>query len=83
VGIGDVGDKRVKVDREEKEVNDFMTLNGTASSWEPMELRLVGQVEEVMLGGVNNTDCSNIPPGKTVPSPSDPGEPCLKPPGQE
>jgi hypothetical protein len=48
-----------------------------------MELRLVGQVEEVMLGGVNNTDCSNLPPGKTVPSPSDPGEPCLKPPGQE
>jgi hypothetical protein len=48
-----------------------------------MELRLVGQVDEVMLGGVNNTDCSNIPPGKTVPSPSDPGEPCLKPPGQE
>jgi hypothetical protein len=83
VGVGDVGEKRVKVDREEKEVNDFMTLNGTASSWEPMELRLVGQVEEVMLGGVNNTDCSNIPPGKTVPSPSDPGEPCLKPPGQE
>ena len=73
----------MKVDREEKEVNDFMTLNGTASSWEPMELRLVGQVEEVMLGGVNTTDCSNIPPGKTVPSPSDPGEPCLKPPGQE
>ena len=73
----------MKVDREEKEVNDFMTLNGTASSWEPMELRLVGQVEEVMLGGVNNTDCSNLPPGKTVPSPSDPGEPCLKPPGQE
>ena len=72
----------MKIDREEKEVN-VMTLNGTASSWEPMELRLVGQVEEVMLCGVNNTDCSNLPPGKTVPSPSDPGEPCLKPPGQE
>ena len=53
----------MKVNREEKEVNE-MTLKGTASSWEPMELRLVGQVEEVMLGGVNNTDCSNIPPGK-------------------
>jgi len=72
----------MKVDRDEEEVKE-MTLKGTASSWEPMELRLVGQVEEVMLGGVNNTDCSNLPPGKTVPSPSDPGEPCLKPPGQE
>jgi hypothetical protein len=69
--------------RKEKEVNT-MTLNGTASSWEPMELRLVGQVEDVMLGGgQNDLDCHNLPPGKTVPATGDPGEPCLKPPGQE
>jgi hypothetical protein len=60
-----------------------MNLNGTASSWEPMELRLVGQVEDVVLGGIDNTDCSTHPPGKTIPSPADPGEPCYKPPGQE
>ncbi|HEX3255966.1 MAG TPA: hypothetical protein VHQ96_09245 [Gaiellaceae bacterium] len=56
-----------------------MTVNGT---WEPMEVRLVGRVEDVMLGGVND-DCSNHPPGKTVPIPGDPGEPCYKPPGQD
>ena len=69
------------VDREE-EVN-AMTLNGTVSSWETMELRLVGQVEDVMLGGINDTDCSNHPPGKSIPTPGDPGEPCYKPPGHE
>ena len=66
----------------EKEVNS-MTLNGTTSTWEPMELRLVGQVEDVMLGGINDNDCANHPPGKTIPIPGDPGEPCYKPPGHE
>jgi len=68
--------------RGEKEVN-AMTLNGTTSTWEPMELRLVGQVEDVMLGGINDNDCANHPPGKTIPIPGDPGEPCYKPPGHE
>lgn len=60
-----------------------MRLNGTASSWEPMELRFVGHVEEVMLGGINHGCDGHLPPGKTLPAAGDPGEPCLKPPGHE
>ena len=37
----------------EKEVN-ALTSNGTASPWEPFELRHVGRVDEVILGGVNH-----------------------------
>jgi hypothetical protein len=46
--------------------------NGTATSWEPMELRYVGDVEEVMQGGIN--DSQGPANGKSVPSPNDPGE---------
>jgi hypothetical protein len=66
----------------EKEVN-ALTSNTTASPWEPFELRHVGRVDEVILGGINHPCTGHLPPGKTVPSESDPGEPCLKPPGQE
>ncbi len=59
-------------DREEKEVN-AMTSNGTASSWEPLELRLVGRVDEVILGGLNHPCTGHLPPGKTVPAEGDPG----------
>jgi hypothetical protein len=55
--------------------------NGTATSWEPMELRYVGDVEEVMQGGIN--DGQGPANGKSVPSPNDPGEPNLKPHGHE
>ena len=40
-------------DDREKEVN-AMTSNGTVSTWEPLELRLVGRVDEVILGGLNH-----------------------------
>jgi hypothetical protein len=69
-------------DREEKEVNS-VTSNGTASPWEPLELRHVGRVDEVILGGLNHPCTGHLPPGKTVPAEGDPGEPCLKPPGHE
>jgi hypothetical protein len=67
-------------DRREKEVNR-MTPNGTATTWEPMELRYVGDVEEVMQGGIN--DSQGPANGKSLPSPDDPGEPNLKTHGQE
>jgi hypothetical protein len=67
---------------EAKGVN-AMTSNGTASLWEPMELRLVGQVDEVILAGISSDCTGHLPPGKSVPAEGDPGEPCLKPPGNE
>ena len=54
-------------DDRKKEVN-AMTSNGTASSWEPLELRLVGRVDEVILGGLNHPCTGHLPPGKTVPA---------------
>ena len=58
-----------------------MTPNGTVNTWEPMELRHVGDVEEVMQGGIN--DSQGPANGKSRPSPDDPGEPNLKTHGQE
>lgn len=55
------------------------TRNGT--TWEPMRLRYVGDVEDVMQGGINGPNGPAY--GKTIPAAGDPGEPTLKPPGQE
>lgn len=49
------------------------------TKWEPMELRYLGDVAEVMLGGGAGGPAN----GKSQPVPGDPGEPTLKPPGQE
>jgi hypothetical protein len=49
------------------------------TKWEPMEIRSLGDVASVMLGGAAGGPAN----GKSLPSPGDPGEPTLKPPGQE
>ena len=49
------------------------------TKWEPMELRYLGDVARVMLGGHGGGPAH----GKSVAVVSDPGEPNLKPPGQE
>jgi hypothetical protein len=49
------------------------------TKWEPMELRYLGDVASVMLGGGAGGPAN----GKSLPSPGDPGEPTLKPSGQE
>jgi hypothetical protein len=58
-----------------------MIPNGTVNTWEPMELRHVGDIEEVMKGGIN--DSQGPANGKSLPSPDDPGEPNLKTHGSE
>ena len=55
-----------------------MTFERSLSTWEPMELRSLGDVASVMAGAAPGS--AN---GKSVPSPADPGEPNLKPHGQE
>lgn len=59
-----------------------MTPTGTATSWEPMKLHHIGEIEEVMQGGTpgGGTGPAN---GKSVPAPYDPGEGFFKPHGQE
>jgi len=49
------------------------------TKWEPMELRYLGDVADVMLGGTAGGPAN----GKSVATVSDPGEPNLKPSGQE
>ena len=49
------------------------------TKWEPMELRYLGDVARVMLGGGGGGPAH----GKSVAVVADPGEPNLKPPGQE
>ena len=56
-----------------------MTFERSLSTWEPMELRSLGDVASVMQGGSAGGPAN----GKSVPSPADPGEPNLKPHGQE
>jgi hypothetical protein len=56
-----------------------MTFERSLSTWEPMELRYLGDVAGVMQGGSAGGPAN----GKSVPSPADPGEPNLKPHGQE
>jgi hypothetical protein len=49
------------------------------TKWEPMELRYLGDVADVILGGGAGGPAN----GKSQPIPGDPGEPTLKPPGHE
>ena len=56
-----------------------MTFERSLSTWEPMELRSLGDVASVLQGGSAGGPAN----GKSVPSPADPGEPNLKPHGQE
>jgi hypothetical protein len=56
-----------------------MTFERSLSTWEPMELRFLGDVARVMQGGGAGGPAN----GKSVPMVGDPGEPNLKPSGQE
>lgn len=56
-----------------------MTFERSLSNWEPMELRSLGDVADVMQGGSGGGPAH----GKSVPVVGDPGEPNLKPSGQE
>jgi hypothetical protein len=56
-----------------------MTFERSLSTWEPMELRHLGDVAGVIQGGSGGVPAH----GKSVPSPGDPGEPNLKPSGLE
>ena len=52
-----------------------MTFERSLSTWEPMELRHLGDVAGVIQGGSGGGPAH----GKSIPSPGDPGEPNLKP----
>jgi hypothetical protein len=56
-----------------------MTFERSLSTWEPMELRHLGDVAGVIQGGSGGGPAH----GKSVPQPGDPGEPTLKPSGLE
>jgi hypothetical protein len=57
-----------------------MTPNGTVS-WEPMELRFVGHVEDIVLGGIRQAQ-THHPSHQTAPVPGGSGEHYFQP-GQE